>query len=256
MKANAPRRLRIRKKHDGIDQALIDKLVAQGIAKRGKELIKAERTKVREAGLKEGEKKGRSIGYNEGYSAGSREGVESTTKQFQERALKPAGRDVQFRTAIDSMTPGNRRYENLNNGWGFLTPAEMQRQCDSPEQVYIVAAKPQLFYEYRADMRLRVFELRIWKAYQGGATKKIEIVCNFTEEAMQMEEGAGALLNFLCIICVEGAKYMDAALLCEYMADWVTSTRGREEGPTIHVPKSARPTALAKFRDAIGLTDD
>jgi len=256
MTTKPARRLRIRKKREGVDQALIDKLVEQGIAKRGKELVKTERAKIREAATKEGVKKGRSIGYNEGYSAGTREGRDATTKEFKARALRPQSTAAQFQTEMMSVTPGNPRYENLNNGWGFLTPASMQRECDSANQVYIVAAKPELFYEYRADVRLRVFELRIWKAYQGGETKKIEIVCNFSEEAMQMEEGAGALLNFLCIICVEGAKYMDAALLCEYMADWVTTTRGRDEGPTIHVPKSARPTALAKFRDAIGLRDE
>lgn len=239
MTTKTPRRLRIRKKRDSVDQALIDKLVEQGIAKRGKEIIKAERAKIREAAFKEGEKKGHTAGYNEGHTSGKREGKDITTREFQDRALRPQSQSAQFQTGINTVAPKDRI--SLEDS-----------------QTYTITFKPELRYEYRIDTRLRVFELCIWKNYQGGETKKVAIVCNFSEEAMQQEEGAGALLNFLCIICVEGAKYMDAALLCEYMADWVTSARTRIDAdtPMIRVPRSARPTALAKFRDAIGLMNE
>jgi len=148
------------------------------------------------------------------------------------------------------------RYENLNQGWGFMTPLELQNR-GTVADVRIYAFLPELRYEYRVDTRQRMFRLTILKGYQDGSAKEIAIEFNFTEEALQQHgEGAGALLNFLCIICVQGTKYVDAELLCEFMADWVVSTRGSEDAPTIHVPKSARPTALAKFRDAVGLVDE
>ena len=259
MSDKIPRRLRIRRRHKHVDEAVLETLVEARLVSHTKELVAKETKKVREQGFKHG----KTAGYNEGHTQGYKEGMATGTRQAEtaqharaEALQANQDRITGTRVTISMVNEASPRYENLNQGWGFMTPLELQNK-GTVADVRIYAFLPELRYEYRVDTRQRMFRLTILKGYQDGSAKEIAIEFNFTEEALQQHgEGAGALLNFLCIICVQGTKYVDAELLCEFMADWVVSTRGSEDAPTIHVPKSARPTALAKFRDAVGLVDE
>lgn len=259
MSDKKPRRLRIRRRDTHVDEAVLETLVEARLISHTEQIVAKESEKLREAGFQRGRKKG----YNEGHHTGFKEGQEAGTRQAEtaQHARAEAQRDREdrmtgTRVTISMVSEASPRHENLNQGWGFMTPMELQRRGTAAD-IRIYGFIPELQYEYRVDTRQRVFRLTIYKGYQDGSAKEIAIEFNFTEEALQQHgEGAGALLNFLCIICVQGTKYVDAELLCEFMADWVVSTRGSEDHPTIHVPKSARPTALAKFRDAVGLVDE
>lgn len=258
-KDKKPRRLRIRRREKHVDDALLETLVEARLVSHAEKIVAKQTEVIREAGYS----RGKTAGYNEGHNQGYKEGVATGTRNAEtaaharaEAQQSRADRMTGTRVTISTMSEANPRHENLNQGWGFVTPMELQRR-GTPADIRIYGFIPELDYRYRADTRNRVFELRIYKAYQDGSSKEIAIEFNFTEEALQDSgEGAGALLNFLCIICVQGTKYVDAELLCEFMADWVVSTRGSDDHPTIHVPRSARSTALAKFRDAVGLVDE
>lgn len=259
MSDKKPRKLRIRRRERHIDEAVLETLVEARLVSHTEQIVAKESDKLIESGLK----RGKTIGYNEGHTQGYKEGMATGARQAETAAHSRAealqanqDRITGTRVTISMVNEASPRYENLNQGWGFMTPLELQNRGTAAD-IRIYAFLPELIYEYRQDVRQRVFRLTILKGYQDGSAKKIAIEFNFTEEALQQHgEGAGALLNFLCIICVQGTKYVDAELLCEFMADWVVSTRGGEDHPTIHVPKSARPTALAKFRDAVGLVDE
>jgi len=259
MSDKKPRRLRIRRRDTHVDEALLETLVEARLITHTEEIVAKETKKVREQGFKQG----KTAGYNEGHTQGYSEGVATGTRVAETAAHAKAtalqnakDRVTGSRVTISMVNEASQRYENLNQGWGFMTPMELQNRGTAAD-IRIYAFLPSLRYEYCQDIRRRAFHLTIFKGYQDGSAKKIAIEFNFTEEALQQHgEGAGALLNFLCVICVQGTKYVDAELLCEFMADWVVSTRGGEDHPTIHVPKSARPVALAKFRDAVGLVDE
>jgi hypothetical protein len=259
MSDKKPRRLRIRRRETHVDEAVLETLVEARLISHTEQMVAKESQKLIDTGYK----RGKTTGYNEGHGQGYTEGIAAGTQvaenaQHARAAALQANTDrmTGSRVTISMVNEASPRYENLNNGWGFMTPPELQNRGTAAD-IRIYAFLPELVYEYRVELRQRVFRLTIWKGYQDGSAKKIEIEFNFTEEALQeYGEGAGALLNFLCTICVQGTKYVDAELLCEFMADWVVSTRGSDDGPTIHVPRSARPTALAKFRDAVGLIDE
>lgn len=259
MSDQKPRRVRVRRREKHVDEAVLETLVQARLVTHTEEIVAQESEKLVQSGLQRGKK----IGYNEGHNQGYKEGIATGTRHAEAAAHAKADavrsredRMTGSRVTISMVNEPSPRFENLNHGWGFMTPLELQNR-GTARDIRIYAFLPELVYEYRQDTRSRVFRLTIYKGYQDGSAKKIAIEFNFTEEALQQHgEGAGALLNFLCIICVQGTKYVDAELLCEFMADWVVSTRGSETAPTIHVPKSARPTALAKFRDAVGLIDD
>lgn len=259
MSDKKPRRLRIRRRETHVDEAVLETLVAARLITHTSEIVEKESEKLREVGFQRGRKKGYNEGHHTGYKEGQAAGTrQAETAQHAKAAALQANQDriTGARVTISMVNEPSPRFENLNNGWGFMTPMELQNR-GTVADIRIYAFLPELVYEYRRDVRQRMFRLTIYKGYQDGSAKKIAIEFNFTEEALQQHgEGAGALLNFLCIICVQGTKYVDAELLCEFMADWVVSTRGGEDHPTIHVPRSARPTALAKFRDAVGLIDD
>lgn len=258
MTEKTPRRLRVRKRQSSVDQAVIDKLVEEQLSRRAEEILAKEKKAIAETAWHKGNEQGYGKGQKDGFKQGQARGKEDATQEFHSRAAGQVDdRLRRFGTNESLETAGSERYEGLNQGWGFLVPYTIQNRCSSPADVSVFAYKAELQYDYRVDVNQRVFTLYIWKGLQDGSTRKVAVDCNFSEESLQQASGANALLDILCTICVEGAKYMDGSQLCEYMADWVTTTQARNaEGPTIRVPKSARPTALKKFRHAVGLMNE
>lgn len=249
-----PRRLRVRRRTESVDDAVIEKLVEDRLTTRTSALVAKHKAQIMKTGVDAGRSEGHDIGYAAGLRDGVKQGEANAERRRNEREIVAHDGMRPDPVAVRTVSEANPRHENLNNGWGFVTPMEIQRHCTA-DQMYIYGFFAEMRYENDVRSRMRVFTLRIHKAYQDGTVKLFELSYTFSEESLHDGEGASALIGFLCMLCTMGSRFVDAEMLCEFMADWVTSTRGREDGPTLHVPKSARATALKRFRDAVGLVD-
>ncbi len=255
MTVKKPKRLRIRRRRETVDQKMIDMLVAAQLKKHTEKLLAIERNTI----LKQGEKRGFTAGERAGKLKGIAEGKKEADKQADERmrdalqqqstATRGIACDVSRTIRSFSAT------EYVENS--YMIPEALSteaRRRNLSVQMYAFAAD--MTYEYHAVSLSRIFKLTIFKTYREvtNAMTEIAIDFKFSEEHIRATAGTD-IVELLSQVVIEGCKHVDAELMCAWMAEWVTTTRARDDGPTIHVPRGAIDKARDRFRAAAGLPD-
>lgn len=256
MTVKKPKRLRIRRRQETVDQKMIDMLVAAQLKEHTEKLLAIERNTI----LKQGEARG--------FSAGERAGITKGIAQATQKAEKDANTRVQEEVkkqnraakeiACDVARTIRHYPATVYADDGYTIPEALRTQARTRNlsvQMYAFAAD--MTYEYHAVSLSRLFKLTIWKTYREvtDAITEIAIDFKFSEEHLRRTGGVD-IIELLCQVAIEGARHVDAELMCAWMAEWVTTTRARDgDGPTVHVPRGAIDKARARFRAAVGLPD-
>lgn len=256
MTVKKPKRLRIRRRRESsVDQKMIDMLVKAQLKKQTEKLLAIERNTI----LKEGEKRGFTAGERAGKLKGIAEATQKAEKDADTRLqaeIKKQNRDAkQIACDVKRSITGIPR-ANYDEG-GYAIPEALSaeaRRRNTSVQMYAFTAD--MTYEYHAPSLSRIFKLTIWKTYREviDAITEIAIDFKFSEEHLRRTGGTD-IVELLCQVAIEGARHVDAELMCAWMAEWVTTTRARDDGPTIHVPRGAISKARDRFRAAVGLPD-
>lgn len=256
MTVKKPKRLRIRRRQETVDQKMIDMLVAAQLKEHTEKLLAIERNTI----LKQGEARG--------FSAGERAGITKGIAQATQKAEKDADTRVQEEVkkqnraakeiACDVARTISHYPATVYADDGYTIPEALRTQARTRNlsvQMYAFAAD--MTYEYHAVSLSRLFKLTIFKTYREvtDAITEIAIDFKFSEEHLRRTGGVD-IIELLCQVAIEGARHVDAELMCAWMAEWVTTTRARDgDGPTIHVPRGAIDKARDRFRAAVGLPD-